>query len=360
MRVVVPAVLRSPPAIGILLVLGPTIFYVLAAVNALEGVKRGSDFASFWHGGRAVLHGLSPYPTIASLPEVANRITFVPFVYPPPAAFALGPLSVLPFAVADTLFFLLILGSVALALRALDVTDWRCYAATYAALPIMAAVAVGSLSTLLLLGVALAWRYRQTTWRLGALVAVLVVAKLFLWPLWVWLVYTRRYRAAIVSAVAGAVSTFGAWAAIHFAGLHDYPQLLSRMSELVGTKSYSPYALARAAGATASASQLLVLLAGVVVVASAVRWLPSVRTDQGAFLLAVGIGLFLTPILWPHYLVLAFIPVALARKTMSAIWLCPLLFWFDGAGWSYGHPIQIAPFLCISAVPFVLALRAPR
>src|SRR3954468_19161459 len=90
MRVVVPTVLRSPPAIALLLVLGPTIFYILAAVNALEGVTRGSDFASFWQGGRSVLHGLSPYPTIASLPAVANRITFVPFVYPAPAAFALG------------------------------------------------------------------------------------------------------------------------------------------------------------------------------------------------------------------------------------------------------------------------------
>jgi hypothetical protein len=54
---------------------------------------------------------------------------------------------------------------------------------------------------------------------------------------------------------------------------------------------------------------------------------------------------------------LGFIPIALVRKTFSGWWLCPLLFWFDGAGWSYGHPMQIAPFLCISAVPFVYALR---
>ena len=63
---------------------------------------------------------------------------------------------------------------------------------------------------------------------------------------------------------------------------------------------------------------------------------------------------------WPHYLALVFIPIALWRKTLSVWWLAPLLFWFDGAGWSYGHPIQIAPFLCIAAVPFVLVLRRSR
>src|SRR5437588_6421683 len=231
--VVAPAVLRSWPSIVVLLVLGPAAFYALVARNAVTGVKRGSDFASFWVGGRHVIRGLSPYPALDSLPAVADRITFVPFVYPAPAAFAMAPLSVLPFAVADTLFFLLILGSVALALRVLGVTDWRCYAAAFAALPIMAAVAVGSISTLLLLGVAVAWHYRSTTWRLGAVVAGLVVAKLFLWPVWIWLVYTRRLKAAALSAAFGLTGTLGAWAAIHFAGLHDYPGLLSRLTELV-------------------------------------------------------------------------------------------------------------------------------
>jgi hypothetical protein len=358
--VVAPTVLRSWPSIVLLLVVGPAAFYALVARNTVTGVKRGSDFASFWEGGRSVLHGLSPYPALDALPAVADRITFVPFVYPAPAAFAMGPLSVLPFAVADTLFLVLAMASVAVALRLFGVRDWRCYAATFAALPIMAAVSVGSISTLLFLGVAVAWRYRDTTWRLAAVVAALVVAKLFLWPLWVWLVYTRRFRAAAVSAALGVAATVGAWAAIHFAGLHDYPQLLSRMTELVGTQSYSPYALARSAGSPGALAQALVLVAALGLVAWAARTIPAVRTEQGSFVLALGLALFLTPILWPHYLALAFVPIALSRKTFSAYWLCPLLFWFDGAGWSYGQPLQIAPFLAIAAVPYVLALRGER
>jgi hypothetical protein len=132
------------------------------------------------------------------------------------------------------------------------------------------------------------------------------------------------------------------------------------MTELVGTQSYSPYALVRSLGASGSAAQALVLVAAAALVAFAARRIPAVRAEEGSFVLALGLALFLTPILWPHYLALVFVPIALSRKTFSVWWLCPLLFWFDGAGWSYGHPVQIAPFLCIAAVPFVLALRNAR
>jgi len=358
LRIVAPVVLRSPATIVVTLVAAPTVFYSMCAVVAVRGVKRGSDFASFWKGGRHVIHGLSPYPLVDTLPAVADRITFLPFVYPAPAAFAMAPLSVLPFPVAATLFFLLALGSVALALRVLGVTDWRCHAAAFAALPIMAAVSTGTLSTLLLLGAALAWRYRGTTWRLGGVIAGVVMAKLFLWPLWIWLVYTRRFAAAAVSAVVGVTVTLGAWALIGFAGLHDYPRLLSRLTELVGTQSFSAYALGRTGGLSGATAQAVAFGAAALLLAFAAWRYPSVRRDEGSFALALGLALLLTPILWPHYLALAFLPIAIVRKRFSACWLLPLLFWFDGAGWSYGDPMRIAPFLCIAAVPIIFALRS--
>jgi hypothetical protein len=55
--------------------------------------------------------------------------------------------------------------------------------------------------------------------------------------------------------------------------------------------------------------------------------------------------------------VLVYVPIALARRTFSGLWLLPLLFWFDGFGWSNGDAIKIVPALCLAAVPFVLALR---
>ena len=159
--------------------------------------------------GRHVAHGASPYPLLGSLPAVADRITFMPFVYPPLAAFVMAPFGFLPFAVADTLFLALSIASIVLALRLLEVRDWRCHAVAFASVPVFAGIADGAVSPMLLLGVAAAWRYRDSLWRVAPVVAVLVVAKLFLWPLWLWLVYTRRYAAAAIAAIRGAVLLLG-------------------------------------------------------------------------------------------------------------------------------------------------------
>jgi alpha-1,2-mannosyltransferase len=335
----------------------PSLMYAYITVRAVTGDRRGSNFLSFWQAGRMVLHGQSPYPLLDALPAVADRFTFEPFVYPAPAAYWMVPLAILPFAVAKTLFLLLNLGSIVVALRLLDVRDWRCHAAAFASVPVVAGASLGTFSPLLLLGAAAAWRYRDRAARVGLIVAVLVVAKLFLWPLWLWLVYTRRFAAAALSASVGAAITLAAWWGLGFAGLRDYPRVLSRLTELVGTNSYSPYALLHAGGLSGATAQRFLFALGAVLVALAAWRFSAIRKDDRAFVAALGVALVLTPILWPHYLVLLFVPIALLRRTLSPLWLLPLLIWFDGHAWSYGDPARIVPFLALCAVPFVLALR---
>jgi alpha-1,2-mannosyltransferase len=330
----------------------------LLALVTWTTVRPGShvtDFATFYDGGKHVLHGLSPYPLLSSLPHAADPKVFAPFVYPPPLAFAIVPLSVLPFAIANGLFFVLAVAAAFLALRLLGVRDWPCYAAAFASPVMLASSANGTISSFLLLAVAVAWRYREHSGRLAAAIASAVVAKLFLWPLLIWLVLTRRYRAAALSAAAGVVVTLAAWAALGFAGLRDYPQLLSRLSELTGVNSYSLYALERAAGFPSWASQVG-LLAVAAVALRAVRG----ASDERLFITAVGLGLVLTPIMWQHYLVLLFVPIAIARPRMSGLWLLPLLFWLDPSSWSAGDPARIAPVLCLSAALLVTSLRVAR
>lgn len=360
-RVLFPIIMRSRASAILFLAVAPAALYAILVPRVVTGDRWGSDLVSFWEGGRRVLHGLSPYPALASLPAVADRVTFVPYVYPPPAAWAMTPLSVLPFAVADTLFLLLTVGCVVLALRLLDVTDWRCYGAAFVSVPMYSSAALGALSPMLLLGAAAAWRYRNSAWRVAPVVAALVVAKLFLWPMWLWLVYTRRFKAAVLSAVLGFVGTVLAWGAIGFAGLRDYPQLLSRLTELVGTQSYSIYALFRAGGLPAGGvTQAIVFAAGIAAAVLVVRIARRERADERAFVAGIGLALLTTPILWPHYLVLLFVPVAFARKSLSGLWLAMLFLWLDGNGWSNGYPQLIIPALIIGAAPFVYALREAR
>jgi hypothetical protein len=273
---------------------------------------------------------VSPYPALSSLPHVANEKTFAPFVYPPPAAFAMVPLSALPFHLAAPLWFVFSIGIVALSLRLLGVTDWRVYGASFLSVPVLSGLALGTLNPLLLLGVVVAWRWRDRAVVAGVAVAAVIVAKLFLWPLGVWLLLTRRYRAAAVAAAVGTVSTLGTWALLGFAGLRDYPALLERMTALVGANSFSLYALGlpQVAGLGLAVALMVALRR---------------RSDETILVGALGAALASSPILWGHYLILLVVPLVFASRQFSPIWLVPCLMWLDFRPWSYGHAGRILP-----------------
>lgn len=328
-----------------MLVILPLLLVVLCASVVITSGRHGSDFSTFYDAGWAVLHGHSPYPALASMPRVADRL-FAPYVYPPVAAYSMVPLSVLPFGAAVVVYFLLNLAAVGLALRLLGVSDWRCYSIAFASAPVYAAVGLGTISPLLLLGVAAAWRYRDRALAVGLLMAYVMTAKVFLWPLWLWLIRTRRYAAAGIAAGAALTAVFASWAAIGFGGLGEYPRLLARMTQLEGPRSYSLYSLLRSLGAGGAAAQVVVYG---VTLGALVAALLFVRGDREWLVAALGIALVATPILWPHYLVLLFVPVALMRRQLSHLWIAMLLLWPDAAGWSAGNPLKISGLLAFTA-----------
>ena len=328
-----------------MLVILPLLLLGLCASIVITNGRYGSDFSTFYDAGRAVLHGNSPYPALASLPSVAGRF-FAPYVYPPVAAYSMVPLCVMPFGAAVVVYFLLNLAAIGLALRLLGVSDWRCYSIAYASSPVYAAAGVGTISPLLLLGVAAAWRYRDRAVAVGLLVAYVMTAKVFLWPLWFWLVRTRRYAAAGIAAGAATVAVLASWAAIGFRGLGEYPRLLARMTQLEGPNSYSLYSLFRSVGIGSGAAQVLVYGAAL---GAFVAALLRVKGDREWLVATLGIALLATPILWPHYLVLVFVPVALMRRQLSHLWIAVLLLWPDAAGWSSGNPLKILGVLAFTA-----------
>jgi hypothetical protein len=304
------------------------------------------DFHTFWHSGRDLLHGRSPYPD--SMPLVAHQKTFRPFVYPAPAAVLIAPFALLPYAVADVVWWVIGVASIALALRLLGVRDWRCYGAAFASLPVFAALGNGSVSALLVLGTAALWRYRSRVWIAAAVLAGLVAAKLFLWPLGVWLLVTRRVRACLLSVVLAVAGAIAGWAVIGFAGMRDYPHLLDRLTALVAAESYSPYALFRSLGASPGLARLLMFGAGVLVLAAVVVVSRRPDGDRRAFTLALAAALVLSPIVWPHYLALLFVPIALAQPEIGLAWSAPIGLWVVSASWSNGDPKLIAPVLAVA------------
>jgi alpha-1,2-mannosyltransferase len=285
--------------------------FVIGALTGL-GLVTGRfilfDFkGDLYVAGRAILHGIDPYrPGSLAAQAATLRSGVTPLVvasprYPPPVLLAAAPLSLLPFKLAGSMFVALCMGAVVLALRLLGIRDWRCLAVACLSEPTLAGALVGNLSPMLLLGVACAWRWRSHS-RSGALaVAATVVAKLWLWPVWVWLLLTKRRRTAALAVVIAAAGLLAAWTAIGFAGIASYPHLISNASYVGEVRSGSIAGGLLSLGLSARISQLVVVAA-----------------------------LIASPVVWDHYLVVLFAPIALLAPRFSLIWLVPALATFSG------------------------------
>ena len=316
------------------------------------------DFSTFWTSGVDVLHGRSPYPHV--LPEVAQQRQFRPFVYPAPAAVALAPISLLPLGVASAFWGLLSVASIAGALYLLGVRDWRCYGIVFLWPATWSGLTNGTISPELVLGCAALWRFRSRVVVAGLLLAALVVFKLYLWPLGVWLLVTRRLRSAVWSVGIAVAAAVGGWAAIGFSGLQSYPHLLGRLTALVADHSYSPYALVRSLGGSPGVAKGVMFALGAVVLAAVVDRGRSRNGDAAAFVLAIAASLVLSPIVWPHYLPLVCVALALAQPRFGVAWVVPATLGAFLPGWSsvdWGAPLVIAVVVVVYGLLFAWSAR---
>jgi alpha-1,2-mannosyltransferase len=324
------------------------------------------DFHQFWQGGHDVVNGHSPYPPLDSLPTHggeklgATEIQQVfRFPYPAPAALAMAPFGLLPFTVAAWIFVLCSLGAVFLALRLLGVVDWRCYGIVFASMTTLGALRLGTFTPWLLLGLALAWRYRDKRLVAAATVGCVIVAKVFLWPLLVWLVLSRRLATAALAFLVAAAITLGSWAVLGFAGFGDYPRLLSSLSAAVQGKGWSVVALGLSLGLSAAAAKALAFGLGCAVFAVA-GCAPRRNRDFWLFALAIATAILLSPIVWLHYFLLLVAPLAIAYPRLSRAWFVPLLFWIWPFQETGGDTWKIALGLVLLAGLTAAALSAAR
>ena len=281
------------------------------------------DFHAFWHAGNAVLHGHSPYPP-ASAAVLAHENAFV---YPAPAAIAMVPFSVIPFTASAVLFALLAITSILVALRIVGVRDYRCYGIALLSEPIVSGVVVGAVTPLLMLGVALLWRYRNHTLGAAAAVAAIVMLKLFLWPFVLWLAFTRRLKTALIALALIAVVTVASWAVLGFASFRNYPNILHILTHLLEGKGYSFVSLGLSLGAGRNLSQALPWIVGGAALALIGLRGRERGSDGWTFIVAIGAAFALSPIVWLHYFALLYIPIAIVRPRLSWLWAAPLVLW---------------------------------
>jgi hypothetical protein len=328
----------------------PFLFFVVVVAGDLH-VRSLGDWEIFREAARSALHGHSPYPAAHPAAFAHND----KFVYPPITALLIAPIAVLPDEAGRVLVLLLALACVPLALRLLGVHDWRCYGLALLTAPVLDTVSLGALSSAMLLGVAAAWRYRDRPYIAAPVTALIAVGKLFAWPLVIWLLATRRIRTGLAAAAIAVVLLVGGWAAIGFAGLRGYPHLLRVLSRVEAVQSYSLVGLFRLQGSAAMALTAILAIAVVVAVVLAAR---GPDADRRALAVAVAGALLATPVLWLHYLVLLFVPIALARPRLSALWFAPLAFWASPIAHSNGSVWRTCLVLAVAAL-IVLRSLAP-
>jgi Glycosyltransferase family 87 len=320
------------------------------------------DFnGGLYQAGNAIVNGRSPYhATYVERRASLNRshgsdaaVLSVP-VYPPPVLLAAVPFSLLPYRVAGVLFTVLSIAGLIGGLYFLGARDWRCFGVAFASWPVLHGLMLGGLTPVLVLAVGLAWRWRTRVAATGLAVAAVITAKLFPWPLFFWLVTTRRLRAAALVAAMVIIGTISAWAAIGFAGMSDYPHMLAGLDSLSAGAGVSLVAGLLAVGLHATVAHILALTVASMVLVAA--WLArrSPDADRRAMGLAVVAALIASPIAWPHYFALLFVPIALSSPRLSPLWFAPLLAWLAPVAQSTGHPWAIVPYLAIIAL---LSLR---
>jgi hypothetical protein len=112
-------------------------------------------------------------------------------------------------------------------------------------------------------------------------------------------------------------------------------------------ESYSLVGLLRLSGGAAIA---LTSVLAIGVVAAVVLTARGTGGDRRSFAVAVVGALLATPVLWLHYLVLLFVPLALARPRLSAIWFAPLAFWVTPLAHSNGSVWRTCFALAVVAV----------
>jgi len=342
------------------------------AAASLGGSAQPADFGYvFLPAANAVRHRTPLYMS----PDEFVGPPQVPYAYPPALAIALTPLTFLPqhlrgSFVPGVVFSLVLLASMVGGLLLLGVRDWRCYPVVLLWPVTLESIEYGAVGPLLVLLVAVGWRFRHRASG-GAAIGGAVAVKLFLWPLVLWLGLTRRLAAAATAIAVAGILVLGSWAVVGFDGLVDYPELLRKLVQFEAGNSYSALAVLETVGLSQTVSRILVTLAGIVLLGAAYRAAtsasaPSGERDRRSLTLALAAAIVLTPILWLHYLVLLAVPIALARPRLSALWFVPLamtvfeaLDWYRG--WPSGEGRSLVSVAVVVALVVGWSLRArPR
>lgn len=319
----------------------PLAFEATMLVDAWTRDILAVDFEqTFRPAAERILDGESPYPA---------------YGYPPLVAFLSVPFALLP--AADVVLVLVLVAALGVSLHLLGVRDWRCYGAAFLWGPVFHGLQTANVTIPMLLGFSLAWRYRDRAYATALAAGATAALKFIGWPAGLWLLATRRVRAAAAATAIGLVLVFGPWATLGFSGLAGYGASTGDLAEEMAPESYTVSALLRDAGLPSLGVALALLLAAGALVGCIAYGRRG--DDRRSLAYAAVLTILASPIVWLHSFVLLLLPLALLRPRLSWPWVAPALLWL-ASGNGNGAPWQTALTLAVAGAVFIAAVRPTR
>ncbi len=277
-------------------------------VTAGTGGSLGYDYRAYELAVERLLAGQPMYDTFA---DVAGP--FGLFLYPPPFAVLVLPITLLPYELSVSIWTVLLVVASALAIAILPVSrTTRLVVLLLASLswPLIYGIKLGQVGPLLLLAFAAGWRWMDRPLRFGIAAAIGTVIKLQPAMLIAWAAVTGRRRAAMLGLAAVALISIAATVVTGPGAWLDMADVLGRVNRPIDTpRSFGLGRLLFEAGLPATLATMVhwLNLAAVIAVVAFVVW----RGSAVASYLAVVIASQLTsPVLWDHYALILLLPTA--------------------------------------------------
>jgi hypothetical protein len=316
----------------------PVLVLLLLLVKEWIDRQVAADFHwGLYPQAQALLHSGIPFDPPGTVIDGQNSI------YTVFAALVAAPFTLLPVGVADVLVTVALIAAAMGALRVVGVRDWRVYGVIFLWPPVLSAIQTGNLTLVLCLLAALAWKYRDRRLAPGLLIGLAFALKVFVWPLAVWLLATRRFAAAAAALVVGGCSIL---LMLPFGSPIAYFELVHRTADIMAKGSFSIYLLLGAYGTARFA--WLVVAATALVAAVFVE-------DRSSFTLGVVGCVLFSPIVWLHYFAFLVLPLAVARPRFGPLWLVPLAYWLV----PFGEPTRWQILVALATM-LLLVVRLVR
>lgn len=286
------------------------------------------DVAVFLRAATTVLAGHDPYPRPGT-PAVYSGFAFV---YPYVVAWLFTPLSWLSRSAAEDVFIAASVAALVAGCRLLRVRELSVYALVLTMSYTVIGLQMGSLNAFLFCAVAGVWRFRDRPVVAVPLLIFVIVSKLFLAPLTLWLLFTRRWTSAFLTAfLAGLILVAGCL--LGPLTIRGYATLLSSLGAHEASLGQSTVGLFLNMGigmrAAVDGSRVL----AVVVIIVTARRARQLRDERLLFTGCLASALILSPVVWNHYLVLLTVPLMIQAdrpdgpKASAAVALAAVYSW---------------------------------